>query len=131
RKTARLVLVGQDDTSLSRYRLELWQKGFHRVETVRSCEEARAFWQAGGPAPKLVLLALSAVQEGDQEPLAAVRHLEKDMVALAEIPTVIVCDDLDPTLLLGQSEGIRFLPWSGEGASWDQLLDGFLGFQDE
>lgn len=131
RKTARLMLVGQDDTSLARYQLGLWQKGFHRVETVRSCEEARAFWQAGGQAPKLALLALSAVQEGDQEPLAAVRRLEKDMVALAEIPAVIVCDDLDPTLLLGQSQGIRFLPWSGEGASWDQLLDGILGFQDE
>ena len=40
---------------------------------------------------------------------------------------VILCDRLDPTLVLGQSEGIRFLPCAEEEARWISALDELAG----
>ncbi len=96
---------------------------------MRDCEAARAGWQeAQGSRPKLVLLAISMAGVGDQEPLAAVRHLEKEMTTLGDVPTVILCEDIDPTLFLGQTPGTRFLPCAGDVEQWIPLLDDLLGF---
>ena len=130
RKTARIVLVGADGASRARYQLELWRCGFHRLEIARNCEEARALWQgSSGPEPRLVLLDLSMAQAGDQEPLAAVRQLENEMAILGNVPTAILCEDIDPTLLLAQTEGTRFLPWGHGEDAWVPILDGLLGFE--
>ena len=132
RKTARLVLVGPDEASLARYRQGLWRCGFHRLETAPGCPEALALWQGlGRSAPRLVLLDLAGAEQGDQEPLAAVRRLEKERTALGEVPTAIVCEDIDPTLLLGQAAGTRFLLWGHEDEAWVPLLDELLGLGDE
>lgn len=131
RKTARLMLVGPEDTLLARCQEGLWRCGYHRLELVRDCEAARSRWQeAQGTRPKLVLLAISVAGVGDQEPLAAVRQLEKAMTSLGDVPTVIVCEDIDPTLLLGQTPGTHFLPCGRDVECWIPILDELLGFSE-
>ncbi|HPS67586.1 MAG TPA: PilZ domain-containing protein [Holophaga sp.] len=129
RKTARLALVCADPASAEKCRQALWRCGYQHLDTAGSCEEAAALWRdSSQPVPRLVLLDLLSALTGDQEPLAAVRHLEKERVLLGEVPTAILCEDIDPTMLLGQSEGTRFLPWGQGEEQWVSVLDGFLGF---
>lgn len=131
RKTARLVLIAANDALMSRCQQGLWRCGYHRLEIVRDCDEARTLWQdSARPKPCLVLMDLSMAQVGDQEPLAAVRYLEKEMAALGNVPTAILCEDIDPTLFLGQASGTRFLPCGLDEDQWIPILDNLLGFED-
>ena len=133
RKTARLVLIAADAALMSRCQHGLWRCGYHHLEIVRTFEDARTLWQDSvrAPKPHLVLLDLSLAQVGDQEPLAAVRYLEREMATLGEMPTAILCEDIDPTMFLGQASGTRFLPCGQEEDRWVSILDDLLGFEDE
>jgi hypothetical protein len=129
RKSTRLLLVSQPGPLLERFRQGLWRSGYHRLEIVGSCDEARVLLQSR-PQRRLLLLDLSMAQKGDQEPLAAVRQLERELVTLGEIPAAILCEDLDPTMFLGETSGTRFLAIGQEEAPWLHGLDELLGFTE-
>jgi hypothetical protein len=132
RKAARLALIGADDAQMSRCQQTLWRCGYHRLQIARNCEEARTLWQGSAlPQPRLVLIDLALAQVGDQEPLAAVRRLEKEMATLGELPVAILCEDIDPTMFLGQASGTRFLPCGRDEDQWIPILDELLGFEEE
>lgn len=132
RKTARLVLIGAGGPLVSRCLEGLWQCGYHRVDIVKDCSEALGLWQgAARLQPRLVLVDLSMAQVGDQEPLAAVRHLEREMAILGDVPSAILCEDIDPTMFLSQESGTRFLPCGRDEELWVPILDGLLGFDAE
>jgi CheY-like chemotaxis protein len=132
RKAARLMLVGADDALLSRFQQGLWRCGYHRLELARTWEEALARWEDSTLLkPRLVLLDLAMAQAGDQEPLAAVRQLEKEMAAMPDLPMAILCEDIDPTMFLGHTSETRFLACGQDDDQWVPALDTLLGIGDD
>jgi hypothetical protein len=132
RKTVRLMLIATNEALRTDFEQRLWRYGYHRLEIARSCEEARMQWEGSAlPKPHLVLIDLAVAQVGDQEPLAAVRFVEKQMVVLGEVPTAIMCEDIDPTMLLSQAPGTRFLAGGQDEDRWIEALDTLLGFEAE
>jgi hypothetical protein len=127
RKTAWLVLVGQESALTKRCEQGLWNNGYHRLDIVRDVEAAKGLWEGSNKLkPKLVMMDLLLARVGDEEPLAAVRHLERQLASLGDVPTLILCEELDPTMLLGQSEGTRFLACKGDDSQWIESLDSLL-----
>ena len=133
RKVIRLVLVSGGKGLTERFRESLWTHGYQRVEVVPDFPEAQTAWrQDGGRArPRLLLADLSLVQVGDMEPLGAVRHLERQAETLGDIPLAILCEDLDPTMLLEQASRTRFLSIGNGEESWIESLDSLLGIGAE
>jgi CheY-like chemotaxis protein len=129
RKTTRLVLVSGGGPRMAQIQANLWRSGYHRLEVAATCDEARVLLQEQ-PSPRLLLLDLSLAQSGDQEPLAAVRQLEREMATLQGIPAVILCEDLDPTMFLGEISETRFLPFGQDEERWVRTLDGLLGLDE-
>jgi hypothetical protein len=131
RKTARLVMIGAEDALMSRCQQSLWRSGYHRLEVAKDFEAARKLCQDSPRAkPNLVLINIAMAQIGDQEPLAAVLLLEKELAVLGDVPTAILCEDIDPTMFLGQTSRTRFLSCGREEDQWLPALDDLLGFSD-
>ncbi len=129
RKAASLMLIGGDSTLLARCREWLWRGGYHRVEEVPDPETAeRELSSHGVFLPKLVIADVSMALAEGQEPLAAVLALEKRLAPIRKVPAVILCEDLDPMLMLRQTEGTRILLCQDDAERWLAALDELLGF---
>ena len=127
RKTASLWLIGGASPLMARCREWLWQGGYHRIEVVPDLGAAYEDWM-GRTAyrPRLLCVDIALAQAEGQEPLAAVLALEKQLEGMSDAPSVILCDDLDPMLMLRQSEGMRILPAHGDAERWLAALDDLL-----
>jgi hypothetical protein len=129
RRTARVVLVMADGPLRPGILELLRQQGYHRQEAVADLEQLRPLFAPGQrrAMPALVLADLALARSGDTEPLAAVRVIERQLAELGGPPTVILCEEVDPTLLLAQESRTRFLPYpAGDGDRWVATLDGLL-----
>jgi len=129
RRTARVMLVmaaGDQRDLLARL---LRGQGFHRLEVLETLEQVRPQCEADGrrTLPRLLLADLALAHTGDAEPLAAVRVIEHHLGEIADLPTVILCEAVDPTLLLAQASHTRFLAYETLGQEdWCALLDELL-----
>lgn len=127
RKAARLALIGLEGALQRRCREGLWRHGYHRIEWVPDCGSACAAWAVPDhPKPVLALLLLETEED---EPLAGVRRIEKQMVLLGDVPSVILCAGMDPTLFLSQNAGTRYLACTEDTTAWIAGLDTLLGFE--
>jgi hypothetical protein len=129
RRATRVVLVMAETPLRAELAGRLRQQGYHRLEFVAGLEQLRAMDGADGPGrrpPPLVLADLALARSGDAEPLAAVRIIERQMAELACLGTVILCEEVDPTLLLGQETRTRFLAYPDAGETWPATLDALL-----
>jgi hypothetical protein len=116
----------------------LRNEGYHRLEVVGQLAEAGPLCDPGQrrALPALLLADLRLAGGGDHEPLAAVRMLEGQLAELGAtveaglpggVQTVILCEEVDPTLVLAQRHGIRFLAYPGpRDANWAEALDALL-----
>ena len=92
-------------------------------QNLVNAPSGRARTGCGRPGPADLALARS----GDAEPLAAARILEHQIAELGGPPTAILCEEVDPTLLLAKETLTRFLPYpSGKGDRWIENLDAML-----
>ena len=129
RRTARVVLVMAEGPVRQGILEVLRRHGYHRVEAVAHMGLLRPLCEPGqhGAMPGLVLVDLALARSGDAEPLAAARIIENQMAELGAPPTAILCEEVDPTLLLAQESRTRFLPYPSGGADrWAETLDGML-----
>ena len=81
---------------------------------------------AGLKAPRVTGHTGTVTRSGDAEPLAAVRIIERQLADLDRLGTVILCEEVDPTLLLGQETRTRFLAYPDAGEAWPATLDALL-----
>ena len=110
RRTAQLALVMPPGALRDTLEGLLRAKGFHRLHVTATLDELLAVVN-GDPRrhpPRLAIVDLAVAHTGDAEPLEAVRSIERGMACIGAIPTVIICDAVDPTLLLSQAEHTRF-----------------------
>jgi hypothetical protein len=129
RRTARVVLVMADGPVRPGILELLRQQGYLRQEVVADLEQLRPLFAPGQrrALPALILADLALARSGDSEPLAAVRIIERQMAELGGPPTVILCEEVDPTLLLSQESRTGFLPYpAGDGERWIATLDRVL-----
>ena len=130
RRTTRVVLV--------------MAEGPVRAGASRNCSGRRATtgwrpwraWSSCAPLcqagqrralPGLVLADLALARSGDAEPLAAARIIENQIAEMGDPATAILCEEVDPTLLLGQEARTRFLPYlPGQGGTRVETLDSML-----
>ncbi|MDR3671822.1 MAG: PilZ domain-containing protein [Holophaga sp.] len=130
RRAARVVLVMADGPVRAGIQDRLRQHGYHRTETIEHMGLLRPLCEPGQrqALPAMVLADLALARTGDAEPLAAARILENQMLELGGLATIILCEEVDPTLLLAQGARTRFLPYPDErGDRWVETLDGMLG----
>jgi len=130
RRSARVVLVMAEGPVRAGVQETLRRHGYHRQEAVadlaRLAPLCDPFQRRARPA--LVLADLALARSGDAEPLAAVRIIESRMAELGNPRTVVLCEEVDPTLSLVQGPRTRFLPYpEGDGSRWVETLDGMLG----
>ena len=129
RRTTRVVLVMAETPLRAELAGRLRQQGYHRLEFLAGLEQLGALAGAEGPGRRpspLVLADLALARSGDAEPLAAVRIIERQLAELACLGTVILCEEVDPTLLLGQETRTRFLAYPDAGDAWPATLDALL-----
>jgi len=129
RRTARVVLVMADGPVREGIQDLLRRHGYHRVEAVAHMGLLQPLCEPGQhrALPGLVLADLALARSGDAEPLAAARIIENQMAELGAPPTIILCEEVDPTLLLAQEGNTRFLSYPSAGAErWVETLDGML-----
>jgi len=129
RRAARIVLVMADGPERAAIRDMLGQHGYHRLETVEHMGLLGPLCDPGQrrAVPALILADLALARSGDAEPLAAARILEHQIAELGGPPTAILCEEVDPTLLLAKETLTRFLPYpSGKGDRWIENLDAML-----
>ncbi len=111
RRTALVALVKAPGPARDSLEARLREAGFLRLQVAGTLEELAAAL-ADEPrrrAPRLYLVDLATAHTGDAEPLEAVRAIERGVSGGAGAPTVILCDDVDPTLLLSQAAQTRYL----------------------
>jgi c-di-GMP-binding flagellar brake protein YcgR len=129
RRAARVVLVMADGPVRAGIQELLRQHGYHRLDTVEHMGLLRPLCEPGQrqAVPALVLADLALARSGDAEPLAAARIIENQMLELGGLATAILCEEVDPTLLLAQETRTRFLPYPADQADrWVEALDGML-----
>ena len=129
RRTARIVLAMADGPVRRSIRDLLRSHGYHRLTIVDNLALARPLCEPGQrrALPCLVLADLALARSGDAEPLAAVRIIESQMAELGALPTAILCEEVDPTLLLAQGRTQCFLPYPSSGTErWVAALDAML-----
>ncbi|NTV74673.1 MAG: hypothetical protein HGA66_10755 [Holophaga sp.] len=105
----------------------LREAGFHRLQVAGSMAQLAALGAAEPRRhpPRLCIVDLAVAHAGDAEPLEAVRSIEAEVAALGSIPTAILCDAVDPTLLLAQADLTRFVS-TEVGPESLATLDGML-----
>ncbi|BDU72083.1 PilZ domain-containing protein [Mesoterricola silvestris] len=112
--------------------LRLREAGFHRLLVAGTLVELAALTSAEPRRhpPRLCIVDLSVVRAGDAEPLEAVRAIEAEVAGLGAIPIAILCDAVDPTLLLAQADLTRFVS-TEVGPESLATLDAMLGGDSE
>ncbi|WP_306601602.1 PilZ domain-containing protein [Geothrix sp. 21YS21S-2] len=111
RRTSTVGLVMPEGPQRDALELRLREAGFLRLQVAGSMAQLAAL-AAGEPrrhAPRLCIVDLAVAHAGDAEPLEAVRSIEAEVAGLGSIPTAILCDAVDPTLLLAQADLTRFV----------------------
>jgi hypothetical protein len=129
RRTTRVVLVMADGLRREAMADLLRHHGYHRLELLEDLAQLQPLGAADPrrDPPHLILVDLALAQAGDAEPLAAVRIIERQLAEVAELPMAILCEEVDPTLLLAQAPQTRFLPYAAtDEARWIGTLDGLL-----
>ena len=129
RRTARVALVMADSPQRQATEALLRSHGYHRLELLADLEQLQPFCQSEPRRglPQLILADLALTHVGDAEPLAAVRIIEHQLAEVGDLPTIILCEEVDPTLLLAQAERTRFLPYqASDPGHWISTLDGLL-----
>jgi len=127
RRAAPVALVMAASPARAELSARLLAHGFQRLQVADSLDQLTA-GVAAEPRrhpPRLVLVDLDVVHAGDAEPLLAVRAIETHVAGIGSLPTIILCEDLDPTLLLAQADRTRFLPHALD-AEAEAVLDGLL-----
>jgi hypothetical protein len=129
RRTALVALVMPPSEAREALDARLQESGFHRRILADDLAGLTA-QVAGEPrrhVPRVCVVDLAVAHAGDAEPLEAVRSIEAGIAAaMGAVPVVILCDAVDPTLLLAQADNTRFLsPELTEEslATLDRLLD--------
>ena len=127
RRTAPVALVMAPGSARDDQEARLTAHGFLRLLVADSLDQltARVASEPRRHPPRLVLVDLDVVHAGDAEPLLAVRAIETHVAGIGSMPTIILCEDLDPTLLLAQADRTRFLPHALD-AEAEAVLDGLL-----
>jgi len=129
RRAARVVLVMADGPVRAGIQDLLRQHGYHRLESAERMDQLPALFDPGQrrAVPALILADLALARSGDAEPLAAARILERRIAELGGPATAILCEEVDPTLLLAQETRTRFLPYpAAHGDRWVETLDAML-----
>jgi DNA-binding NarL/FixJ family response regulator len=129
RRAARVVLVMAEGPVRAGIQELLRQHGYHRLDTIAHMGLLRPLCDPGQrqALPALILADLALAHSGDAEPLAAVRTLERQIAELGGPAAAILCEEVDPTLLLAQETPTRFLPYPADhGDRWVETLDGML-----
>lgn len=124
RRVPRVLLVMAPGPRRDQVVQRLRPMGYGRLGVVPDLAAAAAR-QRGEPAPDLVLVDLHQVDAGEGEPLAAMRQLEAQARSLGSARLAVLCEVLDPTLLMAQGPGLHLLG-EDEPAAWAGILDGIL-----
>jgi hypothetical protein len=130
RRTARVVLVMAEGPLRSAVEALLRDQGYLRLEAVDGLDQLPALCDPAQrrALPALVLADLALERRGDAEPLAAARAIEGRLAALGDRPAAILCEEVDPTLLLAPETHARFLSYpDGDPERWVAALDGLIG----
>jgi len=130
RRTAWVLLVMADTPLRKELAGLLRGNGYQRLDLIADLDQVQSFCQAETRAglPHLVVADLAMTRTGDAEPLAGVRIIEHQLAEVGDFPAVILCDTVDPTLLLAQAETTRCLPYDPSNEShWISTLDSLLG----
>jgi len=111
RRCAHLALVMPAGAPRDVLEAQLRARGFHRLHLSETLDEllARVEAEPRRHPPRLAIVDLAVAHAGDAEPLEAVRSIEAGVLGIGSIPTIILCEAVDPTLLLSQAEHTRFL----------------------
>jgi len=124
------VLMVMPDTPLRTGLADLLRRsGYHRLDLIDGLGQVGPFCQAETRAglPHLVVADLAMTRTGDAEPLAGVRIIEHQLAELGIASAVILCETVDPTLLLAQAERTRCLAYEvGDEGRWIGTLDGLI-----
>ena len=130
RRAARVVLVMAEGPVRRNLEDLLRDQGYRRLEAVADLDRLPPLCEPAQrrALPALVLVDLAMARSGDAEPLAAARTIEARLSQLGGRPTAILCEEVDPTLLLAPAEtGTRFLPYpAGDPGHWVAALDALL-----
>lgn len=125
RRVPRCLLVMAPGPRRDQVVQRLRHMGYGRLGVVPDLPAAAAARQAGETAPDLIVVDLHQVAAGEGEPLAAVRQLEAQARALGSKRLAVLCEVMDPTLLMAQGPGLHLLA-EDESATWPGILDGVL-----
>jgi len=124
RRVQKVFLVAQNPDLIQRFRQVLHAAGYVRLEIFESFTVMAAFLKDHSGKIDLVIVDLSIAGAGDVEPLAGVRLIEHQLDSFGKMPRAILCETVDPTLLLSDSKGTHFLS-HGDAADriWVEALD--------
>lgn len=133
RRGARVVLCMAEGEARQRVQGHLEGNGYRRLETVPGLEALRVLLSPHPPVPPpaLVLVDLALAGSGDAEPLAALRQIERILGTPGQVPVAMLCELVDPTLLLASISSTRILPYVPvtplEAREWGRTLDALAG----
>jgi len=130
RRSAKLLLVAQDEQDRVAIIRLLQAAGFWRLEAAADLAEARAAWDQAVDIPfRLLLVDLEDSRREGLEPVGAVRRMEQLLGAFDGLPVAYLTQAPDPMLeLLGQP-GLSAVAWEGaDPAQWTKVLDRLLQF---
>lgn len=129
RRSSQVALVMPAGAPRAALETRLHESGFHRLLLADDLAAltAQVAFDPRRHAPRACVVDLAVAHAGDAEPLEAVRSIEGVIgAAMGAVPVVILCDAVDPTLLLAQADNTRFLsPELTEESlgTLDRLLD--------
>jgi len=133
RRGVRVVLCMAEGEARQRVQGHLEGNGYRRLETVPGLEALKALLSPHPPVPPpaLVLVDLALAGSGDAEPLAALRQIERILGTSGQVPVAMLCELVDPTLLLASLSSTRILPYVPatpmEAREWGKTLDTLVG----
>lgn len=131
RRMKRILLVAQNPDLVRRFRMVVQLGGYVRLEVVEGLKACcETLLSEDSKRVGLVIVDLALADIGDAEPLAGVRLIEQHLNAFPDTPRAVLCEAVDPTLLLSQSSNTRFLS-HGDAADqlWIETLDHFLDIE--
>ena len=129
RRSARVLLCMPEGDRRIQVQAHLAAQGILRVECVSSIPELLPRIPAKGSVPTAawLLVDLNLGGTGDVEPLADLRTLERELGNLGDLSVAILCEKVDPTLLLALEANLRILPYvpvdEEEEDAWTRTLE--------